>query len=92
MLRDELFELTNSKTNTCQNSLLQVGQMNAMSGKEELVFKGLDATRRSIDDFLVYFPKAEIDAVSSRIKEENELNAKEFDSTFGVILNMPPPS
>ncbi|GAX14584.1 hypothetical protein FisN_6Lh364 [Fistulifera solaris] len=71
---------------------LKVGQMSAMSGKEELVFKGLDATRRSIDDFLAYFPKVEVDAVLSKIKEENELNAKEFDSSFGVILNMPPPS
>lgn len=65
--------------------------MNAMSGKEELVFKGLDATRRSIDDFLAYFPKADVDAVFGRIKEENDLNAKEFDSSFGAILNMPPP-
>ena len=65
--------------------------MNTMSGKEELVFKGLDATRRSIDAFLAYFPKADVDAVSSRIKEENDLNTKEFDTSFGVILNLPPP-
>lgn len=65
--------------------------MNTMSGKEELVFKGLEATRRSIDDFLAYFSKVDVDAAYSRIKEENDLNAKEFDPAFGALLNMPTP-
>ena len=62
-----------------------------MSGKEELVLRGLDATRRSIDDFIAYFPAAEIDPVNARIKEENALNEKEFDPSFGAIVNLPTP-
>lgn len=61
-----------------------------MGGKEELVLKGLDATRKSIDDFVAYFPKAEVDAVLAKIDEENELNAKEFDKALGQILNPTP--
>jgi hypothetical protein len=61
-----------------------------MAGKEELVIKGLDATRRTIDDFLAYFPKAELDAVAAMVEEENELNRKEFDAnSLGPLLNMP---
>ena len=63
--------------------------MNTMSGKEELVLKGLDTARRNIDEFLAYFPKDQVDQVVARIKEENELNVKEFDPAFGAILNMP---
>lgn len=61
-----------------------------MGGKEDLVLKGLDATRKSIDDFLAYFPKDQVDAVVAKIKEENDLNAKEFDETLGQILNPAP--
>jgi hypothetical protein len=62
---------------------------NAMGAKEELVLKGLDATRQNINDFLSYFPKEEVDAVVARINEENALNVKEFDPELGTILNMP---
>ena len=62
-----------------------------MAGKEELVLKGLDATRKSIDDFLAYFPKEEIDKAAARIKEENDLNVKEFDPEIGTIVNLPLP-
>jgi hypothetical protein len=61
-----------------------------MSGKEELVLKGLDAARKTIDEFLAYFPAAEVDAARNRVKLENELNVKEFDSSMGAILNLDP--
>merc|ERR1712050_168890 len=57
---------------------IKVGS-NSMKGKEDLVLKGLDATRRSIDEFLTYFPKSELDPVTAILKEENDLNVKEFD-------------
>lgn len=69
----------------------QVGQ-DGLGGKEQLVLKGLDATRKQIDDFLSYFPKSDIDAVVARIAEENRLNVKEFDPTLGDIVNLAPPS
>ena len=61
-----------------------------MSGKEELVLKGLDAAKDSIDAFVRYFPKSTVDAVNARVREENELNIKEFDPALGSILNLPP--
>jgi hypothetical protein len=71
--------------------ILQVGSKDAsMSGKEELVLKGLDAARKSIDEFLAYFPAAEVEAARSRVKEENALNVKEFDTSVGAILNLDP--
>lgn len=66
----------------------QVGS-NTMSGKEELVLKGLDAARKNIDEFLAYFPASEVDNVKKLVDEENALNVKEFDSSLGNILNMP---
>jgi hypothetical protein len=63
-----------------------------MGGKEQLVLKGLDATRKQIDDFLAYFPRSDIDVVLARIAEENRLNVKEFDPSLGDILNLAPPS
>lgn len=60
-----------------------------MSGKEELVLKGLDAARKNIDEFLAYFPASEVDNVKKLVDEENALNVKEFDSSLGNILNMP---
>jgi hypothetical protein len=66
--------------------------MDGMSGKEALVLKGLDSTRKSIDDFLAFFPAAEVEQVKKRVQEENELNVKEFDSSLGTIVNLPPPS
>lgn len=65
---------------------LKVGQL---SGKDQIVLKGLDATRQSIDEFLNYFPKADLDRVISKVEEENELNVKEFDPSLGVLINMP---
>jgi len=56
------------------------------------VLKGLDATRKQIDDFLSYFPKSDVDAVIARIAEENRLNVKEFDPSLGDIVNLAPPS
>lgn len=71
--------------------LLQVGSKDAsMSAKEELILKGLDAARKSIDEFLAYFPAAEVDAARNRVKEENALNVKEFDTSVGSILNLDP--
>lgn len=69
----------------------QVGQ-DGLGGKEQLVLKGLDATRKQIDDFLSYFPKSDVDEVVSLIAEENRLNVKEFDPTLGDIVNLAPPS
>jgi hypothetical protein len=65
----------------------QVGD--GMSGKETLVLRGLDSARQNIDDFLSYFPGPEVDAVKSRIRDENELNKKEWDPALGEIVNMP---
>jgi hypothetical protein len=63
-----------------------------MAGKEELVLKGLDATQKTIDDFLAYFPKSDIEKVTAMVQEENALNVKEFDSAkIGSLLNMPKP-
>jgi hypothetical protein len=62
-----------------------------MAGKEEIVLKGLDATRKSIDDFLAFFPKATVDVVAGRVAEENALNVKEFDPALGDLVNMPLP-
>ena len=52
--------------------------------------KGLDATRRSIDEFLAYFPKDTIDSVKVKVKDENDLNFKEFDRNLGDIVNPNP--
>jgi hypothetical protein len=86
---------------------IKVGQ-DSMAGKQDLILKGLDATKKSktpavvarcvfslyaygirshacalssldIDDFLDYFPPAEVDAVRAKLKQENELNVKEYD-------------
>jgi hypothetical protein len=62
-----------------------------MTGKEALVLKGLDATKQSIDAFIAYFPQAKVDEPRQRIKDENTLNIKEFDSALGDILNLPNP-
>jgi hypothetical protein len=60
-----------------------------LSGKEELVLKGLDATRKNIDDFLSFFPTSDVTAVIARVNDENDANVKEFDGTLGPLLNMP---
>lgn len=68
------------------------GTSTGMDGKEELVLKGLEATRKSIDGFISYFPKSMVDPVSERINKENELNVKEFDPSLGNIVNLPMPN
>ena len=72
-------------------ALSKVGQ-DGLGGKEQLVLKGLEATRKQIDDFLSYFSKSEVDAVVALITEENRLNVKEFDPSLGDIVNLAPPS
>jgi hypothetical protein len=63
-----------------------------MAGKEELVLNGLQAAGLSIDSFLGYFPKENLEKVRAQIKTENDLNIKEFDPALGGIINLPPPS
>jgi hypothetical protein len=63
-----------------------------MAGKEALVLKGLEASQLKLDDFLSLFPKEIIATVKAKVKEENDLNVKEFDSSLGGIINLPPPS
>lgn len=53
--------------------------------------KGLDAARESIDDFLAFFPASVVDSVKAKVRQENELNVKEFDPSLGTIINMPTP-
>ena len=63
-----------------------------MAGKEALVLKGLESAQVNLDQFLAFFPQETVDKVKSKVKEENELNMKEFDPKLGDILNLPPPS
>ena len=62
-----------------------------MAGKEPLVLKGLESTRKTIDEFLAFFPAEYVDQARIRVKEENALNIKEFDPSLGTILNLPDP-
>jgi hypothetical protein len=71
----------------CRSSL-QVGQ-DSMASKEPLVLKGLDSTRKNIDDFLAYFPKSSVDQAREKLLTENELNKKEWDPALGDIFNLP---
>ena len=63
-----------------------------MAGKEGLVLKGLDAAQAKLDEFLGFFPVETLQKVKDRVREENELNMKEFDPALGNIVNLPPPS
>jgi hypothetical protein len=63
-----------------------------MSGKEEVVLKGLEAAQLKLDEFLTFFDEATVREVKAKVQEENELNAKEFDRSLGDIINLPPPS
>lgn len=72
------------------NQTEQVGNTESMSGKEDLVLKGLDSARDSIDAFIKYFPSPIVESVNARIRQENELNVKEFDPALGSIINLPP--
>ena len=60
------------------------------SEKESVVLKGLDAAKRSIDDFLGFFPKDAVDNVRAKVKAENDLNFQEFDRSLGDIVNPNP--
>lgn len=60
-----------------------------MTSKEPLVLKGLDATRKNLDDFLTYFPKSTVDQAREQLLAENELNKKEWDPALGDIFNLP---
>jgi len=63
-----------------------------MAGKEALVLKGLEAAQINIDKFLAYFPEETVNKVKNKVKEENDLNVKEFDRSLGDIINLAPPS
>ena len=88
-----LFVWYRARPDVCANSSLsctqQVGS-NAMAGKEGLVLKGLDATRKNIDEFLTYFPTGDIETAKAKIESENQLNIKEFDPELGAPINLPP--
>jgi hypothetical protein len=70
--------------------LLQIGSSNLSSDKQDVVLKGLDATRKSIDEFLTYFPADAVDKVKAKVKDENDMNFKEFDRNLGDIINPNP--
>lgn len=70
---------------------IKVGKDN-MAGKEALVLKGLESAQVTLDQFLSFFPSESVDKVKQLVKEENELNRKEFDPALGDIINLPPPS
>lgn len=55
-----------------------------------MVLKGLDAARKSIDEFLAFFPETTVEQVKAKVKQENELNYKEFDQSLGDIINPNP--
>ena len=70
----------------------KIGSATLSADKEAVVVKGLEATRKSIDDFLGYFPKDVVEAAKEKVKGENELNFKEFDRSLGEIINQNPQS
>jgi hypothetical protein len=70
---------------------IKVGK-DSMAGKEALVLKGLEAAQNNLDQFLTFFPEETVQKVKALVREENELNVKEFDPALGDILNLPPPS
>lgn len=61
-----------------------------LGDKEVIVLKGLDASKSTIDEFLAYFPADVVSSQREKIKEENDLNTSEFDSSLGTILNPDP--
>mmetsp|Transcript_41806 Transcript_41806/g.75283 ORF Transcript_41806/g.75283 Transcript_41806/m.75283 type:complete len:257 (-) Transcript_41806:59-829(-) len=60
------------------------------AGKEAIVNNGFKSVRRDIDEFLSMFPQDVVDEAKAKIREENELNYKEFDPSLGSILNPNP--
>ena len=73
------------------NDLLSYSQVgsDSLAGKQDLVLKGLESTRKAIDDFLAYFPAENVEKAKAKVAEENALNEKEFDKSLGNILNLP---
>ena len=61
-----------------------------MSGKEEIVVKGLEATRIKLDEFLSFFDEATVTRVKNQVQNENDLNILEFDKSLGDIINLKP--
>lgn len=70
---------------------IKVGK-NSMSGKEEIVVRGLEATQIKLDEFLSFFDEGTVTRVKDQVQEENDLNMKEFDKSLGDIINLKPPS
>jgi hypothetical protein len=68
---------------------IKVGS-NSMSGKEEIVVKGLEATRIKLDEFLSFFDEATVTRVKDQVQSENDLNIAEFDKSLGDIINLKP--
>lgn len=68
---------------------IKVGK-NSMSGKEEIVLKGLEATQIKLDEFLSFFDDATVERVFAQVVEENKLNLEEFDKSLGDIINLVP--
>jgi len=64
----------------------------AMAGKEALVLKGLEAAQLKLDEFIDFFPAENVNNVKLLVKQENDLNVKEFDKELGSIVNLAPPS
>ena len=63
-----------------------------MAGKEALVLKGLEAAQLKLDEFIDFFPAENVNNVKLLVKQENDLNVKEFDKELGSIVNLAPPS
>lgn len=68
---------------------IKVGK-GSMSGKEEIVLKGLEATEGKLNEFLSYFDQETVARVMAQAESENELNTKEFDKNLGDIINLKP--
>jgi hypothetical protein len=61
-----------------------------MAGKEAIVLKGLEAAQGKLDEFIDFFPVESVNKVKLLVKEENDLNVKEFDKELGSIVNLAP--
>jgi len=68
---------------------IKVGSNN-MSGKEEIVVRGLEATRIKLDEFLSFFDETTVTRVKDQVQSENDLNIAEFDKSLGDIINLKP--
>lgn len=68
---------------------IKVGK-NSMSGKEEIVVKGLEAAEIKLDEFLSYFDQEDVARIKAQAEAENELNTQEFDKKLGDIINLKP--